>query len=53
MSNLYTCRSEKEDGVGEGTATLIKKEIKYSELFFPELKHMEPSAAADHTRFNM
>jgi hypothetical protein len=40
--NLHACKSEKEDRLGGGTAIMIKKEIKYSEVFLPKLQQMEP-----------
>jgi hypothetical protein len=46
--NFYTCRSEREDRLGESKAILIKKEIKYSRIFLSKLQHMGSTAAQLH-----
>jgi exonuclease III len=46
--NYYTYRVDREDRPGGGTAILIKKGIKHSELVLPKLDHMEATAIQLH-----
>ena len=42
--NYYTYRSDRQDRPGGGTAILIRKGIKHSEIALPKLEHMEATA---------
>jgi hypothetical protein len=46
--NYYTYRTDRHDRPGGGTAILIKKEIKHSEILLPKLQHMEATAIQLH-----
>jgi exonuclease III len=46
--NYYTYKTDRQDRPGGGTAILIKKEIKHSEILLPKLQHMEATAIQLH-----
>ena len=46
--NYYTYRSDRQDRPGGGTAILIRKGIKHSEIALPKLEHMEATAIQLH-----